>query len=711
MKTLVETLIEKGLITEDQLREAKDKQIGAKKPLHELLVDMGFIEEKAFMEVLSSMYNFRIVDLENEEIDEEGVAKILPYEKAKHYGVFPVRVEDDVFVLAMSNPLDMVALEDIRLISNMEIKPLLCSKGDITEHIERYYHSDEIIYDLFEHMVGDVNLDVVDDNKNHKKLFEIEAFKEKQGPVVKLVNMVISDAVRGRASDIHIEPGRETSRVRYRVDGDLSDVMKIPSKLHKYVVSCIKVMAEMNVAESRKPQDGRAKVYVNGKNIDLRISMIPIHFGEKAVMRLLDPTEAKVGLDNLGFSKHELQLFKKSISKPQGIILVTGPTGSGKTSTLYAALNYMKSDAKNIITIEDPIEYLVDGVNQMQVNPVIDVTFANGLRSLLRQDPNVILVGEIRDRETADIAFRSSLTGHLVLSTLHTNNTVMAITRLLDIGLEPYLIASSLNMIAAQRLIKVVCFHCREEYEPEKELIKKFSKYIDEYKIKEYYRGKGCQWCNYKGFLGRTAMLELLVIDEKIRKLISDNSGEEIILKTAVRHGMKLLAESGFEKVAQGLTTIEEVARITEVVETEEDPLISEAVKTEEVPDSRDKQKILIADDEDHILMMLESRFNNAGFDVVKARNGREAVEIAFREKPDLIVMDVSMPEMNGFEATKMLRSKLETAVIPILMLTAKKDVESELKGIDAGADDYVAKPFDGDRLLARIKMLLRRKR
>lgn len=521
-------------------------------------------------------------------------------------------------------------------------------------------------------------------------------------PIVRLFNLILSDAVKARASDIHIEPQENVVKVRYRIDGDLKHIMEVPAKLSLALTARIKVLAELDIAESRKPQDGRIKIFFNDRKIDLRISTMPTFYGEKVELRILDPKEAKIDLGVVGFEENELNVYKKAISSPQGIILVTGPTGSGKTSTLYATLNFIKDEKKNIVTIEDPIEYLIDGINQIQVNPITNVVFATGLRSILRQDPNVILVGEIRDRETADIAFRAALTGHIVFSTLHTNNAVSSISRLLDIGLEPYLIASSLILIVAQRLTKIVCPNCKEEYAPDKHLVDDFKKYIDELKIEKFYRGKGCQKCGFSGFLGRTAIFEILRVSENIRSLIITKATEDEIFNAARNSGLKPLVSAGMDKVAKGINTLEEISTVVGI--KEEEKIIQKSRGTGK------NLKILIADDDEDILKVLEKRLTGVGYDVVKARDGQEAVEYAHKEKPDLTIIDVTMPKMNGFEATKELRSKLETAVIPIILLTGRQDKESELRGFDAGADDYITKPFDTDNLLARIKMLLRRK-
>jgi len=407
-------------------------------------------------------------------------------------------------------------------------------------------------------------------------------------------------------------------------------------------------------------------------------------------------------MQQLGFTPDELKKMQKLFNSPQGMILVTGPTGSGKTSTIYAALGAIKNETKNIVTIEDPIEYLIDGINQIQANPKKDVTFANGLRSILRQDPDVILVGEIRDKETAEVAFKASLTGHLVFSTLHTNNAVATINRLLDIGLEAYLIASSLILIIAQRLVRVICESCKCEYEPDEQSRAKFSRSIKNLGISKFYHGKGCEQCGYTGYLGRTAIFEIFEINEKIRSLISEKAAEAVIAKEAQANGLKKLTESGMQKVALGITTIDEVARVVMVEEIE--------TPEEEKKELREKPLILVADDEENIRKLVGMRLKTSGFDVIEAKDGQEAVEVAMSRQPDLIVMDVMMPRMDGFQATRRLRSELRTASIPIAMLTAKRDSTSEIQGFDAGADDYIAKPFDGARLLARVKVLLKRK-
>jgi len=701
MVALLEALIKEGLITEEQLKEAREKQVGAKRPIQELLAEMGFVKEDDLIKVSSDVFNMPISHLDKESID-TSLTKAVSYEVAKQHGVFPVRKENNTLILAMSNPRDIMALDSIKAIANMDIKPILCTKSEISLTIEKYYQSDETLYDLLKNIVTDTKLDVVIETKGQRSNLELEALKAGQSPVVRVVNLVLAEAVKARASDIHIEPGQDSFGVRYRIDGDLRNITELSAKIFPSFINCIKILAELDIAETRKPQDGRISLSLYGRNIDLRISTVPTHYGEKAVMRLLDPEESKIQLDKIGFAESEINLFKEAITRPQGMFLVTGPTGSGKTSTIYAALNFIKNSAKNIITIEDPIEYLVDGITQIQINPVKDVTFANGLRSILRQDPDVILVGEIRDKETADIAIRSSLTGHLVFSTLHTNNSVASITRLLDIGLEPYLISSSIILIVAQRLIKLICPHCKEEYSPAETIIKKLSIYLDKYKVRTYYRGRGCDKCSYVGFYGRTAIFEILSTNERLRSLISDGATEDQIFREAKNFGVVTLAESGIKKVAEGITTIEEVMKVVDVVEERE---FRQQAK-------EGKVKILVTDDDKLIRKMVIDAFSQEQqqYEFLEAENGSQAIKLVYETRPDILISDLMMPRMDGFEVVKYLRSHLETASLPIVMLTSKSDKQSEIEGLDLGADDYITKPFDKDRLRSRVKMLLKRK-
>ncbi len=707
MFDLIEALVNENLVTHEQVKDAQEKQLGAKKPLTDVLIDMGFVKEEDLIRVSARVFKMPVVNLSEMEIDPAFI-KLIPSELAKRYGIFPLHKDKDsadneVLLLATSDPQDIVAQDHIKVLVGMDVKPVLATRGDISGHIEKHYQLDDMLYDILKNLEQDSSLRAVSGGKSDSRVADVEKLGSDNSPIVSLVNFILSDAVRTRASDIHIEPRETYVAVRYRIFGDLKNIINVPSNLYLHLSARVKVLAGVDIAESRKPQDGRTSIMVSGRKIDLRVSTVPTYYGETIVLRLLDAEGSKLDLSKTGFGEDELAIFKDAIFKPQGMILVTGPTGSGKTSTLYAALNHIKSETKNIITVEDPVEYVIEGLNQIQVNPVKEVTFANALRSILRQDPNVILVGEIRDTETAEIAFRASMTGHLVLSTVHTNNSIATIARLFDMGLEPYLVSSSILLIIAQRLVRLNCPNCKVEYTPEERLLHKFKIYIEQFGIKQFYKGKGCRKCDFSGFQGRAAIFELLKISEKMRSLIARSAPEDEFLKEAIACGIKFLAESGMEKVAGGFTSLEEVAKVADVVE--QSPSAKQAA-----PRDKSKIKVLIADDEADILASMERRLTMLGYAVVKAANGSDAVERAFQEKPDLILMDLSMPGMDGLEAIKALRSKLETAAIPVIMLTAVTAKESELTAFDVGADDYLTKPFDFDKLHARMKMLLKRK-
>jgi len=701
MAALLDALVKQGLITGEQLKEAKEKQVGAKRPVQELLVEMGFISEEDLTRASSGVFNIPVANLSDEPVD-DSLTKVISYEIARRYGVFPLRKENGALLLAMSDPVDVMAMDAVRNIVNTDIKAVLSIKSAIAANIEKYYHLDDSLYDLLKNIVDEAGVKVVKQIKEGGEVVDIGGHAGSEAAIIRLVNLILSDAVAERASDIHIEPQENIVAVRYRVDGDLRNIMKIPKTMHSHLVARIKILAQLDIAENKKPQDGRIRVSVRAREVDLRISVIPTYYGEKVALRLLDTKTARIQLEGLGFEDFESDIFREAINRSQGMILISGPTGSGKTSTIYSALNYIKVKNNNIVTIEDPIEYLIEGINQMQVNPIKDVTFANALRSILRQDPDVILVGEIRDKESAEIAFRSSLTGHLVFTTLHTNSAASCITRLLDIGLEPYLISSSVILIAAQRLIKLNCPHCRQEYAPEADLLSKLKIYLEEYKISRFYKGQGCAKCGYTGFLGRVAIFELLKVNQEIQDLIVAGAAENEIFKQARRFGFKTLVESGIQKAAKGLTTIEEVARKVEFTPEKLPPQSTVG---------QGRRRILIADDDRLIRKMVISAFDieKDKFEFIEAQNGEEALRYVRNIKPDLLITDVLMPEMDGIQLIRSLRSRLESASLPIIMLTSQKEKKDEIEGLDAGADDYITKPFDKDRLLMRANILLRK--
>jgi type IV pilus assembly protein PilB len=532
-------------------------------------------------------------------------------------------------------------------------------------------------------------------------------------PIVRLVNLILSDAAKAGASDIHIEPQESVVYVRQRVDGLLREALTLPLHLKDQTISRLKIISGMDIAERRKPQDGRSRLRFEGRRIDLRVSTLPTQFGEKVVVRLLNSASAARPMDQLGLSQENLSAVRGFLARPRGLVLVTGPTGSGKTSTLYAALNAIKSPTNNIITLEDPIEYQVAGVNQTQINPRAGVTFASGLRSILRQDPNVILVGEIRDGETADIAFQAAQTGHLLLSTLHTNDAASTITRLFDLGVQPFLVASSLIGVVAQRLVRRVCPACAAPRQPADDVVERIGKSRLPAQGK-WMAGKGCSECGGSGSKGRLAIHEVLTIGDEVRELISSRASDLAIRNAARRAGMRTLFEDGIAKAAQGLTTLEEVLHVAaEAVESEHvvtAPVpIPSATPSPAAPVAAGGRRVLVVEDNATISSVVKYFLELEGFDVTVAADGRAGLDIALRDRPDLIVSDVRMPGMTGTEMVKQLRGNAATAGTRILMLTSEESVETETEALAAGADDYILKPVEPRRLAARVKALLSR--
>ena len=556
-----EILIKQGLITPQQLEEVlKMQSAGNKKRIGEILVELGAISKEELFEVLQYIYETEYIDLSNYVINPE-VISLIPKKFALQFKLIPISKNDDEneLVIAMANPLDVYAIDFVRGHTKIKkIKTMLAAEDDILSAINSYYELGE-----YKDIIEKLGTELTFKEEEDEDLQKLEAIS-KGAPIIQLVNMLIVQGVKDRASDIHIEPNERGLLIRFRIDGMLHDNRILPNKIKAAIISRVKILAKMDIAERRLPQDGRFQVKFGTREVDLRVSTIPTVFGEKVVLRLLDKSKGLIRLENLGFLSDQLTQFESIISKSYGIILLTGPTGSGKTTTLYAALNEVNSKDKNIITVEDPVEYKLDRVNQIQVKPKINLTFANTLRSILRQDPDIIMVGEIRDTETAQIAVQAALTGHLVFSTLHTNDAASALTRLLDMGIEPFLISSSVIGVIAQRLVRVICEKCKEEYVPTEDILyglKIKDRLNNESKIK-LYRGKGCSFCKNTGYYGRTSIYELIVLDEEIKSLIVTKASSNVINNLALKNGMKTLKDSGMEKVLQGITTIEEVLRV-----------------------------------------------------------------------------------------------------------------------------------------------------
>jgi type IV pilus assembly protein PilB len=553
-KSLGELLIEAGLITPEQLADALNQQKTSGRKLGAVLSEMGLVSERKILEVLEFQLQVPLVDLGLYSIDND--APLLINEAmARRHLVLPIGRENGLLVVAMSDPLNIQAIDDVRLFTGLAIKPVLALTSELLSMIDRYY-SREGAEKAVEDISKDFNFDQISEDAD--QLSEIN-----NAPVVRLVNSVMSHAVRARASDIHIEPFENDMRIRFRVDGELQEIMKSPKNAHPAVVTRIKIMARLDIAEKRLPQDGRIEISVEGHDIDMRVSVLPTVYGEKVVMRLLGRSDMLLSKSQLGFSESNIALFNRIIQSSNGIILVTGPTGSGKTTTLYAVLRELNKINRNIITVEDPVEYRLEGVNQVQVNVKAGLTFANGLRSILRQDPDIIMIGEIRDAETAQIAVRAAITGHLVLATVHTNDTASTLTRLIDMGIEPYLVSSSVVGITAQRLMRRICSNCKTSYTPDRTE-------MDILKIREpvpIYRGAGCSSCNYTGYRGRVAIHEIMPINAQVRELIDKRASIDHVRSVSIRQGTTTLRENSTALVLKGVTTVEELLKVTYSVE------------------------------------------------------------------------------------------------------------------------------------------------
>ena len=566
--TIGEIFVESGLITEEQLEVALDnqRQLKTKELLGDLLVSMGLITERDRVRCLGEYWSVPYVDLTDYQIDPD-VTKTVTQELARRYKVVPISCHGNKLTLAMKNPLDIFAIDEIRLITGMEVDPVISTEEDILNAITSNYRTENNVTETVAGVMKDLEeAQITITDGDDEDSISIEQLKELSGdaPVVRLANIIISRAIADKASDIHIEPSKDGIKIRYRVDGILHDGMTLPKRAQAPLCSRIKILADMDIAEKRAPQDGRISAVVEGKPFDFRVSTLPAVFGEKIVMRVLDKSSISVGLSKLGLLPYTMEMFESIISRTYGIILVTGPTGSGKSTTLYSVLAKLNSGEKNILTVEDPVEYELAGITQSQVNNKANMTFANALRSMLRQDPNIIMVGEIRDSETALIAIEAALTGHLVLSTLHTNDAPGSVARLLDMGVESFLIASSIAGVLAQRLLRTVCIKCKEPYKPPQDAIKRLgmsSDVVDRSDV-TFFRGRGCDYCKGSGYKGRTGVYELMPITDKVRELILARASSYAIREAAVEAGMRTLKDDAMEKILLGITTLEESLRV-----------------------------------------------------------------------------------------------------------------------------------------------------
>ena len=736
-----------SIVTPELLAELREKAAPPAR-LWETLVAQKIASDEQILTALSTRFRLKLADLA--QLDPAAKERV-PEQVARRYHILPLRATDSYLEVATANPFDLDAEKALAFATAREIRMFLLAPSKIAERLDELYRPEKAVDKLLEGMESSAELVQLQDDTAPDEISTSEA-EASQRPVVRLVDLIISEGILARSSDIHIEPEEGGVAVRYRIDGVLRQVMKIPRQAGLPLISRIKIMSSLDIADRLRPQDGRARVAVNGQPIDLRVSTLPAALGEKVVIRILDSRATVKSLDSLGLNANETEGIKRLLENHEGILLVTGPTGSGKTTTLYSCINQIKSEGVNIVTVEDPVEYRMQGIVQVQVQEKAGLTFASALRSILRQDPNVVLVGEIRDRETAQIAVQASLTGHLVLSTLHTNDAANAVTRLVDIGVEAYKIAAALRGVVAQRLMRKLCPTCKEvwmETPPDR-----LRKWVP--KGTPLYRAAGCPDCAMTGYRGRFGIIEVLTVSAEVERRIAAGETAEHIAGAARRGGMKGLWDSGLAHVLRGESTLDELTRVVDI--PEEDDRAPEAAAgsrrstgggkphpassygaavgfaepahtaPEELtahfelleepepprvsgPHGLPARKVLLVDDEDSLRKVVKDLLERDGYIVSEARDGVQALDQVDRVGPDIIVLDLNMPGLDGYGVLSHLRSRPATADIPVIVLTAKSDEDNEVRVFELGADDFLTKPFRARALSARLEAVLGRRR
>ena len=696
----------------------------------EALERQGVMTDRQLAETLAPALRLRLVDLASRTVDPV-VTRLVKEALVTKYEVLPLRLDGNTLDVATVNPLDLEALKALEFATGKRVRFVVATRTEIHDAIKHTYRLEESLEQFLQN-VPDQDLamtELHDDGRDLRML----AADAKLPPVVKLADLLFVEGVKAGASDIHVEPTADGIIVRYRIDGILEEGFSFPKWLQNPLVARLKVVARMDIAERRVPQDGRIQVRYQNRPIDFRVSTLPMQHGEKVTMRILDATRALISLDRLGLLPQDQQRLRDASAKPQGLILVTGPTGSGKTTTLYGLIRAIRSTTTNIITIENPVEYQLKGINQVDINEKQGLTFASVLRSVLRQDPDVILVGEMRDNETARVAFQAAQTGHLVLSTLHTNDSAATITRLIDLGIEPYVIASSVNLIMAQRLARRVCQSCGMPGNLPADVAQ--SLHVPE-KHPGYRRGEGCPACRQSGYAGRVGIYEIVPISGAIGRLIENGAAESAIRQQARAEGFSTLTQDALQKLTTGMTTGDDILRVVQIATVEAQceacrkpfsdsevtcphcgvavgamaNAMPAATPTTTSTPAR-SFKALVVDDNADIRTIVTAMLQSAhlGLTVVTAQDGHEAIELANVERPDIVVLDISMPEMDGFEVCRRLRSDVRTAFTPVLMLTANGGEAHVTTGFGVGADDYVVKPFRREELVARVRRILER--
>jgi type II secretory ATPase GspE/PulE/Tfp pilus assembly ATPase PilB-like protein/ActR/RegA family two-component response regulator len=743
------------LVGKDELEEIRAAE-DVKESLWETAVAAGVTVDEEVLSALSRRFRLKLADMKQ---CERAALDAVPQEAARQYHILPLRITDSYLEIASSNPFDLDCEKTLAFATGREVRVVLASPSAIATKIEEMYQPENVLEQLIEGMGGvEAEITQLDDTPELTDELSISAEEASQRPVVRLVDLIFSEGILARASDIHIEPEEGGIAVRFRIDGVLREHMKIPRAAGLPLISRIKIISGLDIADRLRPQDGRARVAVNGVPVDLRVSTLPASLGEKVVVRVLDTSQTVLSLDSLGLSDKESTDIRELLDNRDGIILVTGPTGSGKTTTLYSAIRHVQSVGVNIVTVEDPVEYRLPGIVQVQVNEEAGLNFASALRSILRQDPDVVLVGEVRDRETAQIAVQASLTGHLVLSTLHTNDAPNAVTRLVDIGLEAFKIGSALRGVVAQRLMRTLCKTCKEVWvDP---IPRKLQKWIPE--GSPLFRAVGCPECAMTGYRGRFSIVEILKMTPEVERRIAAGETADRIAEVAIKSGMQSLWESGLAHVLKGDSTVDELLRVVDVPSEDEEadplrtaresgkvkrpsggtpaptqarssaPTVDVSVSAQPAPpaevqglegsfellEAEEEEaalipidaKVLLVDDEDQLRRVMRDLLERDGYQVTEARDGVEALDQIDRHAPDIIVLDLNLPGLDGYGVLSHLRSRPATSGIPVVVLTAQGDEDNEVRVFEMGADDFLSKPFRARALSVRLRAVLGRK-
>ena len=749
------------LLSADDVAALRQEQPAEPQSLWALVVERKLAKDDEILRAAAQRFRLPVADLGLINADSR---ESIPEPLVRRYNILPIRMTDSIVEIATANPFDIDAEKDLAFATGREVRAFLCSPAQIRQKLEELYRgsggpsSPDVMAQLLGGM--DEGLQVTQLEDAHE-LTDLAASAEEaaQRPVVRLVDLLLSDGIMSRASDIHIEPGEAGVAVRYRIDGVLRQVMNIPRAAGAPLISRIKIISGLDIADRLRPQDGRARVGVNNSPVDLRVSTLPASMGEKVVIRILNAKATVLTLESLGMSVDERATIANLLNQKEGVILVTGPTGSGKTTTLYSMLRMVQNEGVNIVTVEDPVEYrLGKGVVQVQVHEKAGLTFAAALRSILRQDPDVVLVGEIRDKETATIAVQASLTGHLVLSTLHTNDAPNAVTRLVDMGIEAFKLGPALRGVIAQRLMRKLCTTCRQL--SDLEVPDRVRRYIP--REATIYRGVGCPDCAMTGYRGRFSVIEVLTMSPELERVIGSGGTPDRIAEVARSEGMLSLFESGLRHVLSGETSVEELLRVVDVpmaeggassrhaaptksrpsaaVAAPPEPAASapavpgprlsgaahppdlnnafellEDLETSEEANTRKAAsrhaRVLLVDDEDSLRKVMTDLLVRDGFDVVEARNGVEALDQVDRHAPDVVVLDLNLPGMDGYSVLSELRARPATRHLPVIILTAKGDEDNEVRVFELGADDFLSKPFRAKALTKRLELILSRRR